>query len=54
MHKIKTMKKLKRIATVFVAVAALLINTPLMAQNDPNNTTTNSRNDNDNDHNWVG
>jgi hypothetical protein len=49
------MKKIKRIMTVLVASAALLMSTPSMAQNDPNNTTTNSSNDNDNDNwGWVG
>ena len=48
------MKKLKKITTVFVVCTALLINTPLMAQSDPNSTTAMSGNDNDNDNNNWG
>jgi hypothetical protein len=46
------MKTLKRIAALLAVSTTLFISTPLMAQNDPNNTTASSGRDNDNDHNW--
>lgn len=48
------MKKLKRITTVFVVCAGLLINMPTMAQSDPNSTTANTGSNNDHDNNNWG